>query len=62
VALTVFIVSFLVLGYLGGEPPSPLYTSLSRLFSILYFAFFGALLILPMFEKTKPVPDRVTSK
>ena len=61
VALTVFIISFLALGYLGGEPPSPLYTSFSRLFSVLYFAFFGVLLILPVFEKTKPVPDRVTS-
>jgi ubiquinol-cytochrome c reductase cytochrome b subunit len=62
VTLAVFVISVLALGYLGGEPPSPLYTSLSRLFSILYFAFFGALLILPIFEKTKPVPDRVTSK
>jgi ubiquinol-cytochrome c reductase cytochrome b subunit len=61
VALAVFIISFLALGYLGGEPPSPLYTSFSRLFSVLYFAFFGVLLILPVFEKTKPVPDRVTS-
>ena len=61
VTLAVFVISVLALGYLGGEPPSPLYTSLSRLFSILYFAFFGALLILPIFEKTKPVPDRVTS-
>ncbi len=62
VALTVFVISFLALGYLGGEPPSSLYTNFSRLFSVLYFAFFAVLLILPMFEKTKPVPDRVTSK
>jgi ubiquinol-cytochrome c reductase cytochrome b subunit len=62
VALTVFVVSFLALGFLGGEPPSPLYTSFSRLFSVLYFGFFAVLLILPIFEKTKPVPDRVTSK
>jgi len=62
VALTVFVISFLALGFLGGEPPSPLYTSFSRLFSVLYFGFFAVLLILPIFEKTKPVPDRVTSK
>jgi ubiquinol-cytochrome c reductase cytochrome b subunit len=62
VSVAIFIISFLSLGFLGGEPPSPLYTSFSRLFSVLYFAFFAVLLILPMFEKTKPVPDRVTSK
>jgi len=37
-------------------------TNFARVFSILYFGFFGVLLILPMFEKTKQVPDRVTSK
>jgi ubiquinol-cytochrome c reductase cytochrome b subunit len=62
VALVVFIISFLALGYLGGEPATPVLTNFARLFSILYFAFFAVLLILPMFEKTKPVPDRVTSK
>jgi ubiquinol-cytochrome c reductase cytochrome b subunit len=62
VSLAVFIISFLVLGYLGGEPATPVLTNFARVFSILYFAFFGILLILPMFEKTKPVPDRVTSK
>jgi len=61
-ALGIFIVSFLGLGYLGGEPVTPVLTNFARLFSILYFAFFAVLLILPMFEKTKPVPDRVTSK
>jgi ubiquinol-cytochrome c reductase cytochrome b subunit len=61
VSIIVFIISFIALGYLGGEPPSPLFTYFSRLFSFLYFAFFAMLLILPMFEKTKPVPDRVTS-
>jgi ubiquinol-cytochrome c reductase cytochrome b subunit len=61
-ALGIFIVSFLALGYLGGEPATPVLTNFARLFSILYFAFFAVLLMLPMFEKTKPVPDRVTSK
>ncbi len=62
VTLVMFIISFLALGYLGGEPATPVLTNFARLFSILYFAFFAVLLILPMFEKTKPVPDRVTSK
>jgi ubiquinol-cytochrome c reductase cytochrome b subunit len=61
-ALGVFVVSFIALGYLGGQPATPVLTNFARLFSILYFAFFAALLIIPMFEKTKPVPDRVTSK
>jgi ubiquinol-cytochrome c reductase cytochrome b subunit len=60
-SLAVFIISFLALGYLGGEPATPLLTNFARVFSILYFAFFAALLIIPIFEKTKPVPDRVTS-
>jgi ubiquinol-cytochrome c reductase cytochrome b subunit len=60
-ALVVFIISFIALGYLGGEPATPLLTNFARVFSILYFAFFAALLIIPIFEKTKPVPDRVTS-
>jgi ubiquinol-cytochrome c reductase cytochrome b subunit len=60
-ALAVFIISFLALGYLGGEPATPLLTNFARVFSILYFAFFAFLLIIPIFEKTKPVPDRVTS-
>jgi ubiquinol-cytochrome c reductase cytochrome b subunit len=61
-AITVFVVSFIALGYLGGEPATPVLTNFARLFSVLYFGFFAALLIIPMFEKTKPVPDRVTSK
>ena len=36
-------------------------TWFARGFSLLYFAFFASLLIIPRFEKTKPVPDRVTS-
>jgi len=36
-------------------------TWFARLFSVLYFGFFVSLLIIPKFEKTRPVPDRVTS-
>jgi ubiquinol-cytochrome c reductase cytochrome b subunit len=61
VAIGVFVVSFIALGYLGTQPATPLYTNLARLFSVLYFGFFASLLVIPRFEKTKPVPDRVTS-
>jgi len=61
IAIAVFVVSFVALGYLGTQPATPVLTNFARLFSLLYFGFFAALLIIPRFEKTKPVPDRVTS-
>ncbi|MGD2137533.1 MAG: cytochrome bc complex cytochrome b subunit [Gammaproteobacteria bacterium] len=61
VAVGVFVVSFVALGYLGTQPATPVLTNFARLFSLLYFGFFAALLVIPKFEKTKPVPDRVTS-
>jgi ubiquinol-cytochrome c reductase cytochrome b subunit len=61
IAIGVFVVSFIALGYLGTQPATPLYTNFARVFSLLYFGFFASLLIIPRFEKTKPVPDRVTS-
>ena len=61
VAIAVFVISFIALGYLGTQPATPLYTNFARLFSLLYFGFFLSVLIIPKFEKTKPVPDRVTS-
>jgi len=61
VAVAIFVVSFIALGYLGTQPATPVMTNFARLFSVLYFGFFASLLIIPSFEKTKPVPDRVTS-
>jgi len=61
VAIAIFVISFIALGYLGTQPATPVMTNFARLFSLLYFGFFVALLIIPSFEKTKPVPDRVTS-
>jgi len=62
VALGIFVVSFIALGYLGTQPATPVLTNFARLFSLLYFGFFVSLLFMHKFEKTKPVPDRVTSK
>jgi len=61
-SLAVFVVSFLVLGYLGALPTTPGRTQLAQICTILYFGFFFVLPILPAFEKTKPVPERVTWK
>ncbi|MGB5718403.1 MAG: cytochrome b N-terminal domain-containing protein, partial [Gammaproteobacteria bacterium] len=61
IAIAVFVISFVALGYLGTQPATEIMTWFARVFSLLYFGFFVSLLIIPKFEKTKPVPDRVTS-
>jgi ubiquinol-cytochrome c reductase cytochrome b subunit len=61
-ALTLFIISFLVLGYLGTQPATALYTNLARVFSVIYFAFFILMPFYTKFDKDKPVPERVTMK
>ncbi|MBL8248939.1 MAG: cytochrome b N-terminal domain-containing protein [Candidatus Competibacter sp.] len=58
--LTAFVVSFLILGYLGALPTTPGRTDLARICTAIYFAFFVLLPMLPMIEKTRPVPERVT--
>ncbi|ALE02577.1 cytochrome b [Candidatus Pseudothioglobus singularis] len=58
--LGIFVVSFIILGWLGVQPVTPLYALLARIFTTLYFAFF---ILMPWFStlgKTKEVPERVT--
>jgi ubiquinol-cytochrome c reductase cytochrome b subunit len=58
--LAAFAVSFVVLGYLGLQPATPVATLVARVFTIVYFAFF---LLMPWYTRidaTKPVPERVT--
>ncbi len=58
--LGIFVVSFIMLGWLGVQPVTPLYVLLARIFTGLYFAFF---LLMPWYStlgKTKEVPERVT--
>lgn len=40
IALMLFVVSFIALGYLGAMPPATIRTLLAQFFTILYFAFF----------------------
>jgi ubiquinol-cytochrome c reductase cytochrome b subunit len=61
VNLTMFIISFVVLGWLAMQPATPTLTLMSQIFSFIYFAFFVVLYITSKNENTKPVPDRVTS-
>ena len=59
-AVGIFAVTFVMLNYLGMQPPSVTGTLLSQIGMGLYFAFF---LLMPWYtkiDKTKPVPERVT--
>jgi len=58
-ALTVFVITFLALGWLGTQPAEDLYVLAARIFSALYFAFFLLMPYYTVIDKTKPVPDRV---
>jgi len=60
VLLFLFVAVFIMLGYLGMQPTTDLYKLLAQIGTIYYFVFFAALVIIPKFEKTKPVPERVT--
>jgi ubiquinol-cytochrome c reductase cytochrome b subunit len=58
-ALTLFVISFLSLGYLGMMPAESIYVLLARIFSAIYFGFFLLMPYYTTIDKTKPVPDRV---
>ena len=56
----VFVFFFLVLGYLGSQPPSAVGNYISQIGTLVYFGFF---LLMPWWTRKgifKPVPDRVT--
>ena len=55
----VFVVAFVVLGYLGIQPPSPLGERVSQIGTIIYFAFFLAMPWWSRMGEFKPVPTRV---
>ena len=57
--LFAFVISFLVLGYYGMQPVTPVGTWISRLGTLIYFGFFVALFFISKNESTKPVPERV---
>ena len=59
-AITLFVISFLTLGWLGTQPVTDLYKFLSQLFTAIYFAFFLLMPFYSRWDQPKPVPSRVT--
>jgi len=61
VALTIFVVVFVLLGWLGMQPSTPMKTLIAQICTVLYFLFFLLMPIYTKMEQNKPVPERVTS-
>ena len=59
-ALAVFVISFVGLGYLGAVPADPVKTIISRILTVLYFLFFLLMPIYTSIETCKRPPKRVT--
>ena len=59
IALVLFVIAFIGLGYLGTKPPTPERTLFARLFAVVYFAFFVLMPVYTSIDKTKPVPERI---
>ena len=60
-ALTLFVISFLCLGYLGTQQPTNTKTLCAQICATFYFSFFVFMPIYTKFDKTKPEPERVTN-
>lgn len=60
IAIVVFVISFIGLGYLGHEGVSPLRTLMARVLTLSYFGFFLLMPFYTRLEKTKPLPERLT--
>lgn len=58
-ALALFTVSFVILGYLGLQEPTPGRTLLAQVCTVVYFGFFLLMPIYSKIDKTKPEPERV---
>jgi ubiquinol-cytochrome c reductase cytochrome b subunit len=56
----IFVIDFVVLGYLGTQPVSVISSRIAQIGTLFYFGFF---ILMPWWSrvgKTKPMPDRVT--
>jgi ubiquinol-cytochrome c reductase cytochrome b subunit len=60
IVIGVFVVDFLVLGYLGTEPPSPVGNVISQVGTLFYFGFFWLMPWWSRLGEFKTVPERIT--
>jgi len=60
IMLALFVVAFIVLGWLGTQAPTDTKTMMAQIGTVVYFAFFLGMPFYTRIDKTKPVPDRVT--
>ncbi|MCD0505251.1 cytochrome b [Bordetella petrii] len=56
----IFIVNFLILGFLGTQPPNDVYNLMSQIGTLIYLGFFFLMPVWSRLGTFKPVPDRVT--
>lgn len=59
-AISLFVISFIGLGYLGTVNVTPIRQILAQVFSFIYFAFFFLMPVYTRLDSTKPVPTRLT--
>ena len=59
-ALTLFVISFIILGYLGTVSVTPIKQYLARICAVIYFAYFLLMPLYTRYERTLPVPERIT--
>jgi len=60
IALTLFTIAFVWLGYIGASPVSDFLTFVARAATVVYFLFFLTMPVWSRMGTPKPVPDRVT--
>ncbi len=61
-AILLFVISFVGLGYLGMQAPTATATIMARICTAVYFGFFLLMPIYTRWEKTKPIPKRLTEQ
>jgi ubiquinol-cytochrome c reductase cytochrome b subunit len=61
VLVALFVIAFVVLGWLGMQAGSTAQTWMARIFTLYYFAFFALMPFWSRIDPVKAVPDRVTS-